>query len=206
MANRRLAVSVGNFSSVCADERQIRIDLRAARRRTDPGQAGLRQHPRHRGVMHVQLAGDGADAPLLDVVVAQDLRLELRRDGHAAAPGVAAAARLRRRRRRNPDADQRRAATIRTSGSARTRTATAGHRPAIAAAGRLLAVDRSFQRQQDHPRRRRGTLMRHVLLPGAPAARARRMVQAARGGSPGNAGRRHAAPGCRASCAQSPAQ
>ena len=66
-----------------ADERQIRVDLRRPRRRADPGQPGLRQHARHHAVMHVQLTGDGADAPLLDVVVAQDLRLDVRRRDHA---------------------------------------------------------------------------------------------------------------------------
>jgi len=33
--------------------------------------------------MHVQLTGDGADAPLLDMVVAQDLRFDVRRRDHA---------------------------------------------------------------------------------------------------------------------------
>ena len=58
-----------------ANERQIRVDLRHPGWRADPGQPSLRQHTRHHAMMHVQLTGDGADAPLLDVVVAQDLRL-----------------------------------------------------------------------------------------------------------------------------------
>ena len=63
-------------------EGQVGLDLRAAPRRTGSGQTGLGQHPHHGGMVHVQLAGDGADAPFLDMVIAQDLRLQLRRDGH----------------------------------------------------------------------------------------------------------------------------
>src|SRR4030095_16700871 len=60
----------------CKDERQVGIDLRG------PGmanarQAGLGQHPGNGAVVNVQLSGDGVGAPSLDVVVAQDLRLEL---------------------------------------------------------------------------------------------------------------------------------
>jgi hypothetical protein len=67
-----------------------------------------------------QLAGDGADTPLLDVVIAQDLRLEIRWDGHGALlvsgrgsrpAGGEAGTRCGRR----ADSD------IHTSGSARTR-------------------------------------------------------------------------------------
>ena len=40
-------------------------------------------------MMHVQLTGDGADAPLLDVIVAQDLRLDIRlRDHRRSCPVV----------------------------------------------------------------------------------------------------------------------
>ena len=48
----------------------------------DPGQPGLRQHPAHHAVVHVQLAGDGAGGPLLGVIVAQDLRFDVRRRHH----------------------------------------------------------------------------------------------------------------------------
>ncbi len=65
-----------------ADERQIRVDLRRPGWRADPGQPRLSQHARHHAMMHVQLTGDGADAPLLGVVVAQDLRLDVRRRDH----------------------------------------------------------------------------------------------------------------------------
>ena len=66
------------------DKRQVWLDLRAAPRRIGSGQAGLGQHSRHRAMVHVQLTRDGADAPFLDMMIAQDLRLKLRRDGHGA--------------------------------------------------------------------------------------------------------------------------
>jgi hypothetical protein len=69
------------------DEGQIGLDLRATCRRSDPGQAGLDQDPRHGAVMHMQLAGDRANAPFLDMIIAQDLRLQIGRDGHAVLLG-----------------------------------------------------------------------------------------------------------------------
>ena len=69
------------------DERQIGLDPRATRRRSDPGQASLGQDPRHGAVMHMQLAGDRANAPFLNMVVAQNLRLQIGRDGHAVLLG-----------------------------------------------------------------------------------------------------------------------
>ena len=65
------------------DEGQIGLDLRATCRRPDPGQTGLGQDPRHGAVVHMQLAGDRANAPFLDMIIAQDLRLQIGRDGHA---------------------------------------------------------------------------------------------------------------------------
>src|SRR4051794_21111745 len=65
-----------------ADQRQIGVDLRWPRCGADPGQPGLRQHPAHHAVVDLELAGDGADGPLLGVVVAQDLRLDLTRCHH----------------------------------------------------------------------------------------------------------------------------
>jgi len=65
-----------------ADERQVSIDLRGSLHRPAPGQSGLRQNPAHRTAVHVQLAGDGADAPFLDVVVAQNPRFDIRGYGH----------------------------------------------------------------------------------------------------------------------------
>ena len=64
------------------DERQIRLDLRAARRRPDPWQASLAQDPRHGAVVHMQLARDRTNAPFFDMIIAQDLRLQIGRDGH----------------------------------------------------------------------------------------------------------------------------
>jgi len=72
----------GELLQRLADEGQVDVNLRGALHRPDPGQTGLRQDAAHRATMHVQLSGDGPDAPLLDVVVAQDMRFELRGNGH----------------------------------------------------------------------------------------------------------------------------
>ena len=66
-----------------ADEGQIRIDPRWSSPRPNPGQPGLGQHARHGAMMHLQLRGDGAGGPLLGVIIAQDLRLDFRGNGHA---------------------------------------------------------------------------------------------------------------------------
>ena len=67
------------------DELHIRVKLRGASRTLalalDPC---LAQHPLDGGVMDAELAGDGAHAPVLDEVVAQDLRSELVGDCHSA--------------------------------------------------------------------------------------------------------------------------
>lgn len=65
-----------------ANERQKRIGRGASGVLQNPRQAGLQQHPRDGGVMHPQMLGDGADRPLLDMVIAQDPRLELSGNGH----------------------------------------------------------------------------------------------------------------------------
>ena len=69
-----------------ADERQIGVDLRLARRRTRPRQTGLRQHTTDHAIMHVQLLGDGADQPLLRVIEAQYLRFDVRWRHHRCVP------------------------------------------------------------------------------------------------------------------------
>jgi len=86
------------------DERQVGVDRRRPRRRSGTRQTGLHQHAAHYAVVHVQLRGDGADAPFLDMVVAQDLRLDLGRGYHGALGSVRSysAPRRRSRRRRNP--------------------------------------------------------------------------------------------------------
>ena len=92
----------GEFLQRLAQERQVRINQRAARWRPGSGQAGLGQHPHHGGMVHMQLAGDGADAPFLDVIIAQDLRLQLRRDGHGVLLDVWPQLEPSPRRRRKP--------------------------------------------------------------------------------------------------------
>ena len=47
-----------------------------------PGQSRLHEHAFHRYVMDMQLPGDGAAAPLLDVIQSQDLCRQFRRNGH----------------------------------------------------------------------------------------------------------------------------
>jgi hypothetical protein len=49
-------------------------------------------------MVHAQLASDGADAPFLDVIVAQDLHLEIRWDGHDTPLDVWSRPRPRQRR------------------------------------------------------------------------------------------------------------
>ena len=69
-----------------ADKGQERIERGGTCGSTEARQTGLRQHPCNGTVMHMQLAGDGAGAPLLDVVIAQDPGFEIRRDGHGSNP------------------------------------------------------------------------------------------------------------------------
>lgn len=68
------------------DERQVRINPRGPLQTAHPRQARLGQHTLHGAAMHMQLARDGAATPLLDVVIAQDLRLNFSLDGHGSVP------------------------------------------------------------------------------------------------------------------------
>ena len=75
----------GELLERLADEGQIGLDGRGAVQDARHGrQAGLGQHPGDGVAVHMQLRGNGADAPALGVVVAQDLRLDLRGRGHVA--------------------------------------------------------------------------------------------------------------------------
>jgi hypothetical protein len=64
------------------DERQIRIEFRRAVRRSEARQTSLGQNPGDRVAVDAQLLGDRPNAPFFDVVIAQDLRLEVRGNGH----------------------------------------------------------------------------------------------------------------------------
>jgi hypothetical protein len=88
-----------------ADKRHKGIGLGALRVLQNPRQAGLQQHPRDGGVMHPQMLGDGAHRPLLDMVIAQDLRLELRGNGHGEVLGHGCWRRGGGESRGGPDAD-----------------------------------------------------------------------------------------------------
>ena len=62
----------GEFLQGLTDEGQVEIDVRRTRR-ADARQTGLAQDALDAAMMNVQLPGYGADAPFLDVVVAQDM-------------------------------------------------------------------------------------------------------------------------------------
>ena len=65
----------GELAQRLQDEGHVRVDDDGPRRGAGRRQPGLREHAAHGVVMHAQLPGDGAHAPLLDVVAAQDLAL-----------------------------------------------------------------------------------------------------------------------------------
>ena len=73
------------LSQRIAKERQIGIDLRASLRRPRTRHARLPEHPLDRLMVKAQLLGDRPDAPLLNVMKAQDLRFKLSRNRHAEA-------------------------------------------------------------------------------------------------------------------------
>ena len=95
MSNSRAAVRVGNRSNVsvmnapevplATRARSVGVELRGATRTLALAlDACLAQHPLDGGVMDPELGGDGAHPPVLDEVVAQDLRLEFVVDRHRA--------------------------------------------------------------------------------------------------------------------------
>lgn len=65
------------------DERQVRIDRRGTADRSQGRQSRLGEDTGDTVTMHVQLRGDGADAPAFGVVIALDLRFNLGGEGHA---------------------------------------------------------------------------------------------------------------------------
>ena len=104
------------------EEGQIGVDRRGALHGAVPGQAGLGEHARDGVAVQPELHGDGADAPALGVVVAQDLRFVFRGQGHGGADSVRIADRgAEPGSAGSPDA---RTGTVRggTGGTARSRT------------------------------------------------------------------------------------
>jgi len=81
-----------------------------------PGQSSLRQHATHGCVMQVELARDGAAAPLLDVIQAQDPGLQFSGDGHNTLRGQSGGSR---------DGLRRRTKSSRTNGGSRLQQRTA---------------------------------------------------------------------------------
>ena len=67
------------------DERHERVDHRRPRRDDLRVDAGVPQHALHGRVVQAELAGDGADRPLLAVIEAHDLRLRLLGDHRLAS-------------------------------------------------------------------------------------------------------------------------
>ncbi len=63
------------------DEGQVGVDARGAGG-ADARQAGLAQDAFDAAVVDVQLPGNGADAPFLDVVIAQNLGFKFRAQAH----------------------------------------------------------------------------------------------------------------------------
>ena len=93
----------GKLLQGLVDERQVWIDPRRPGSWPDPGQTGLGQHPRHPAMVDAQLAGDGAATPFFNVIIAQDLRFEIR--GVAIVKSFSIMWTMRRRtrwRRKNP--------------------------------------------------------------------------------------------------------
>src|SRR3972149_501 len=72
------------FLQGLADEGEVGVDARGAQRQADAWQAGLTQNSFDAAMMQVQLPGNGADGPFLDVVVAQDLGFDFSAQGHGA--------------------------------------------------------------------------------------------------------------------------
>ena len=99
MSNSRAAVRVGKRSSVsvmnapevplATRARSVGVELRGATRALALAlHPCLAQHPLDGGVMDPELGGDGPYPPVLDEVVAQDLRLELVVERHRARRSV----------------------------------------------------------------------------------------------------------------------
>ena len=60
-----------------AEKGQVGVETGGAAWHTEPRQAGLGQHTGHRAVMHAQLGGNGADAPVLGMVYRERSQLNL---------------------------------------------------------------------------------------------------------------------------------
>jgi len=173
-----------------ADEGQVRVDQRSARRRADQWQTSLRQHAADHAVMHVQLTGDRAHRPLLDVVIAQDLSFDIRRCHHGRVPSGPVVASLDGDRGDAKSLGGRGSDTAaRTNGSARP-AAEAAH-PGLSRRSQSSASRAAQDHQVAMEVNRDASLFRFARDIGVPARHAR----AARDGWSGNARRRHA--GCR---------
>ena len=147
------------------DEPHVGVELRGASR--TPALAlhpCLAQHPLDGGVMNAELGGDGPHPPVLDEVVAQDLRLEFVVDRHGAplsVPGAGAST-----------SSYRRAAPVKTHKLAdRACTEVAAHRGGRFGHRRArLAHRNSMTGECSTASGRCGTVMRHYFPARASAA------------------------------------
>ena len=150
------------------DESHVGVELRGPTRAPalalDPG---LAQHPLDGGVVDAELRGDGAHPPVLDEVVAQNLRPELVVDGHRTRRSVPGApARASSRRRAPPLPADKLADRARTEVAVHRMGRLGGHRRARLAHRTLMTGECTTARG------RSGTVMRHFLPTRAFAASA----------------------------------
>lgn len=173
------------------DERPVRIDAAGPQGRGLRWLAGVREHAPHGAVVHVQLTGDGAHAPVLGLVqvtIAARTSVEMTKGtpfvggGRSREPASAAC-------RAAGSPGEPTAAAVRCSGRNAGRSAPCGRRPPRSPAGRLARVlpveqpgaapsypDASRSCRRRRPRRLR---RRARAAPRAPAARTSRVGQAA---------------------------
>ena len=148
------------------DESHVGVELGGPARTPalafDPG---LAQYPLDGGVMDAELGGDGAYPPVLDEVVAQNLRLECVVDGHRARRSVPGAPALASSHRRAPPlpADEL-ADRARTEVAVHRMGRFGGHRRA------RLVHRNSMRGEFSTARGASGTVMRHFLPVSAFAA------------------------------------
>ena len=74
----------GEFLQGLTDEGEVGVDARCTQWCADAWQTGLAQNALDAAMMDVQLPGNGANGPFLDVVIAQNLGFEFRGQGHGA--------------------------------------------------------------------------------------------------------------------------
>ena len=148
------------------DERHVGVELRGpSPALTLALHPCLAEHPLDGGVVNAELARDGAHPPVLDEVVAQNLRPELVAERHRAVRSVACAgAHSPANRRASPVKAHELANRAGAEVALRRGCRLGGHRRA------RLALENSLASEWSTARRRGGTLMRHFLSASSYAA------------------------------------